>query len=173
VDQVTHLLLEARDGDRDAFAAVVRLCERRVTRFVSTAIDADDVDDVVQDTFVRVWGAVSRYRAEASGLGWILSIARRACADAVRSRRRRRGLLERCAATRTPTVVDDSSERIALDELVATLPPLRREAFALTQLVGLSYEEAARVGEVPIGTIRSRVARARLDLLGAHRRASA
>ena len=61
----------------------------------------------------------------------------------------------------------------ALHQFVDDLTPDRREAFVLTQIVGLSYEEAADVIGCPIGTIRSRVARARVDLLDALRQADA
>ena len=61
----------------------------------------------------------------------------------------------------------------AIDQFVRALVPERQEAFVLTQVVGLSYEEAADVIGCPIGTIRSRVARARADLLEALRAAEA
>ncbi len=60
-----------------------------------------------------------------------------------------------------------------IDDLVRALHPDRRDAFVLTQLVGLSYDEAAAALDCPVGTIRSRVARARADLLGLVRRAEA
>lgn len=53
-----------------------------------------------------------------------------------------------------------------MDELLDALEPERRDAFVLTQVLGLSYQEAAEVMECPIGTVRSRVARARMDLAG-------
>ena len=102
---------------------------------------------------------------------WLLSIARRTCADAIRTKRRRRltlvgddELLER------PDTADRVAEGAAVDDLLARLHPDRREAFVLTQLMGLPYAEAAEVAGVPVGTIRSRVARARADLVAALRR---
>ncbi|MFD0822442.1 sigma factor-like helix-turn-helix DNA-binding protein, partial [Micromonospora zhanjiangensis] len=56
-------------------------------------------------------------------------------------------------------------EQVVLDQLLRQLAPDRREAFVATQVLGLSYEEAARVCGCPVGTIRSRVARARQDLV--------
>jgi RNA polymerase sigma-70 factor (ECF subfamily) len=99
---------------------------------------------------------------------WLLSIARRACADHVRRRQRQRRLVDRLtveAACRGDAVdAGDVSETV---DLLGRLDPDRREAFALTQLAGLSYVEAATIVGCPIGTIRSRVARARDDLRGA------
>jgi RNA polymerase sigma-70 factor (ECF subfamily) len=65
-----------------------------------------------------------------------------------------------------PSPAADAADSLALRQLLDRLPPQQREAFVLTQLIGLSYEEAAAVCSCPIGTIRSRVARAREELLG-------
>ena len=72
-----------------------------------------------------------------------------------------------------PPHAPDGSRDVALELLVDDLDPDRREAFVLTQLIGCSYEEAAIACDVPVGTIRSRVARARSDLANALRAAEA
>ncbi len=69
--------------------------------------------------------------------------------------------------------VPDIAASHALDELITGLAPERREAFVLTQLIGTSYDEAAMICGVPVGTIRSRVARARDELIAAVRAAEA
>jgi RNA polymerase sigma-70 factor (ECF subfamily) len=84
------------------------------------------------------------------------------CADAVRLAQR-----DRRADVLPTRTVDDPAGSIATRALVAALEPERREAFVLTQVVGLSYAEAADVCACPVGTIRSRVARARADLIDA------
>lgn len=169
MDELTHLLIEARDGDRDAFAGAVRMAAPAVERFVRAAVDAADLDDVVQDTFVRAWGSLHRFRVESTGMTWLLAIARRAAADAVRRTVRRRELQVRVESLRPGELVTAEDGRADLDDLVARLGPERREAFVLTQVVGLAYDEAATVCGVPIGTIRSRVARARADLAAGYR----
>jgi RNA polymerase sigma-70 factor, ECF subfamily len=169
MDELTHLLIEARDGDRDAFAGVVRLAAPSVERFVRATVDAADLDDVVQDTFVRAWGSLHRFRVESTGMTWLLAIARRAAADSVRRTVRRRELQLRVESLRPGEMVAPDTGRADLDDLVARLAPERREAFVLTQVVGLAYDEAAAVCGVPIGTIRSRVARARADLATGYR----
>jgi RNA polymerase sigma-70 factor (ECF subfamily) len=83
--------------------------------------------------------------------------------DALRRRTRRRRLLTRLQGGLTETV-PDASGGVAGADLLSRLDPERRTAFVLTQLLGLSYAEAAVVCEVPVGTIRSRVARARGEL---------
>jgi RNA polymerase sigma-70 factor (ECF subfamily) len=93
------------------------------------------------------------------------------CADAVRSRRRRRLTLVRDDADLEALDTTGSADRVGegavVQDLLARLAPDRREAFVLTQLLGLPYAEAAEVAGCPVGTIRSRVARARADLVAA------
>jgi RNA polymerase sigma-70 factor (ECF subfamily) len=138
-----------------------------VWRLAAHLVDPDAADDVTQDTFVRAWRALPAFRGDASGRTWLLAIARRACADAVRTRIRHRRLTGRVEAEAAVGAegVGDEAGHLALAELVCHLDPGRREAIVLTQIVGCSYAEAASVCGVPVGTIRSRVARAREDLL--------
>jgi RNA polymerase sigma-70 factor (ECF subfamily) len=83
--------------------------------------------------------------------------------DALRRRTRRRRLLTRLQGGLSDAV-PDASGSVAGSDLLSRLDPDRRAAFVLTQLLGMSYAEAATVCEVPVGTIRSRVSRAREEL---------
>jgi len=168
---LTSLLLAARDGDRLALGAFIRSTQAEVWRMARHLVGPEDADDVTQDVFVRAWRALPSYRGDAGARTWLLSIARRACADAVRARTRRRRLRARLDAQPTrPGPADSATE---LHALISGLPPDRREAFVLTQIVGCSYAEAAAVTGVPVGTVRSRVARARESLVEAVRAADA
>jgi RNA polymerase sigma-70 factor (ECF subfamily) len=99
----------------------------------------------------------------------LLAIARRVCADAVRTRRRRPFSLVRDDDELETLAGGDGADRVGegavVTDLLDRLDADRREAFVLTQLLGLSYAEAADVAACPVGTIRSRVARARADLV--------
>jgi RNA polymerase sigma-70 factor, ECF subfamily len=171
VDDLTRLLVAARDGDQLALVNAIRQSQPDVWRCCAWFVDAGAADDLVQDTYIRALRALPEYRVESSGRTWLLAIARRTCVDALRKRGRSRRLLARLG--RPEPVVDDSSRHVALEMLVDVLEPERREAFVLTQLMGCSYEETAAVCGVPIGTVRSRVARARADLAAALRAAEA
>jgi RNA polymerase sigma-70 factor (ECF subfamily) len=177
VDELTRLFVAARDGDRSALLHAVRESQADVWRFAAHLVGRDDADDVTQDTFVRAWRALPSYRGDASARTWLLAIARRACADAIRRRVRERRLalrtLHETNAARGSEPVNDSATGHAVFQLVDTLEPRQRAAFVLTQIVGCSYEEAAAVCGVPIGTIRSRVARARERLVAELRAAEA
>ncbi len=173
VDELTRLALAARDGDRDALTAFIRRSQSEVWRFVANVVGPADADDVTQDVYVRAWRSIRRFRGDASARTWLFVIARRACADALRGRGRQRRITDRvrAAAETTPEAASDSSAACALEALVEQLPLERREAFVLTQVLGCSYDEAATVCGVPVGTIRSRVARAREDIVEAMRAA--
>jgi RNA polymerase sigma-70 factor (ECF subfamily) len=169
MDDLTRLALAAGEGDEEALAAFVRRSQGEVWRLVAALVGRADADDVTQDTYVRAWRALPAFRADASARTWLLVIARRACLDWVRGRVRSRRLADRLELEASSTVTDvpDGVAVGALHQLVEQLPLERREAFVLTQLLGCSYEEAAEVCGVPVGTIRSRVARARAELVTA------
>jgi RNA polymerase sigma-70 factor (ECF subfamily) len=95
----------------------------------------------------------------------LLSIAHRACADHIRRVQRRRRLLGALHDRRPSAVAPALDGVVDVDLLVSTLDRDRRTAFVLTQLLGLEYQDAADVVGVPVGTIRSRVARARAQLV--------
>jgi RNA polymerase sigma-70 factor (ECF subfamily) len=169
VDDLTVLARAAADGDDAALAELVRRTQHAVAGLCRVLADAADVDDVVQDAYLRIVVALPAFRFDSPVLPWMLSITRRTCADLVRRHQRRRRVLERwsrqpMAGAAAPAGGD------AVFDLLARLDPDRREAFLLTQLIGLSYEEVGEVCGCPVGTVRSRVARARAELAGAVRR---
>jgi RNA polymerase sigma-70 factor, ECF subfamily len=159
VDEVTALALAARRGDSAAATAFVRATQPDVWRLCAHLGAPASPEDLTQETYARAFASLHRFAGRSSARTWLLSITRRVCADAVRSAARVR------AVRPESRVVADHAESVALHDLLAALDDERREAFVLTQLVGLSYAEAADVSGCPVGTIRSRVARARADLV--------
>ncbi|MFN8023817.1 MAG: sigma-70 family RNA polymerase sigma factor [Acidimicrobiales bacterium] len=177
VDELRALLDAAREGDDHAVRELVRRTQPAVWRLCSALGSAGEEDDLVQETYLRAFRSLDSFRGDAPVQAWILSIGRHVCADHVRRRTRQRRLVDRITRVQPRDLDDGLAPSAALgggiDEFVRALGPERQEAFVLTQVVGLSYEEAADVVGCPIGTIRSRVARARLDLLDALRAAEA
>lgn len=168
MDDATRLLVQARDGDRLALSAWIRAAQPDVWRWCAAAAGRDRADDLTQDVFLRAIRSLPNFRAEASSRTWVLSIARRTLADELRGGYRRRALqakLERLPDAARVEEPSDVPTRTDLAEAVERLDPDRRDAFVLTQVLGLSYGEAAEALEVPVGTIRSRLARARGDLM--------
>ena len=166
-DAVTAAALLARTGDDAASAAFVQATQIEVWRFVAALVGVQYADDVTQDTYLRAFRALPEFAGRSSARTWLLSIARRACADHIRQAVRSRRLDARVAAEPVARSSVDHAGLHAAAELVARLPDERRVAFVLTQVLGLSYLEAAAIEDVPVGTIRSRVARARADLVSA------
>ncbi|MFD3546974.1 sigma-70 family RNA polymerase sigma factor [Streptomyces sp. NPDC058655] len=168
---VTLLALDARDGDPAKTDRFVRALHRDVWRYVAyLGADTQAADDLTQDVFLRALGGLHRFEGRSSARTWLLSIARRTVVDSLRHAAARPRLSDRCdwqtAAEQTqPYDVPGFEDGIALAELLAAIPSERREAFVLTQLLGLPYAEAAEAIGCPIGTVRSRVARARGSLV--------
>ncbi len=169
MDALTRLAHAARDGQHGAEDELIRASYAEVRRLCAALVDDQAADDLAQDAMLRVTRALRRYRGEADARIWILSIARRTCMDELRtrSRARRRDAALAHARTIAPGAQADHGSAIDLHDLVHALDPDRRAAFVLTQLLGLSYAEAAGVCDCPPGTIRSRVARARTQLVTA------
>ncbi|WP_434743090.1 sigma-70 family RNA polymerase sigma factor [Micromonospora sp. SH-82] len=167
-EAATRWALAARDGDPAAVSAFVRATQAEVWRFTAALVDPDSADDLTQETYLRVLRALPDFQGRSSARTWLLGIARRTCADHLRTVVRRRRLDDRLAAhAHTDELHPDPAGQFGAADLVGRLAADRRSAFVLTQLLGLSYAEAAVVEGVPVGTIRSRVARARSELVEA------
>lgn len=164
MDQVTVLAMRAKTGDRRALDELVTKTLPNVLGVCRYLGHPSDPEDLAQETYARALAAIHRFRGDGSARAWILSIARRVCADATRREIRNRRLDEKLTADLIHRNHHDETW-LEVDDLLAVLDDDRRTAFVLTQLVGLSYEEAAETMDCPIGTIRSRVARARQQLL--------
>jgi RNA polymerase sigma-70 factor (ECF subfamily) len=167
VDPLTRLALAARDGDRGALDRLLESSYDQVWRLCARVVDVADADDLAQDTFLRAVGSLPSFRGDASARTWLLAIARNTCMDELRTRSRRRARDASLAVSRRDQerVPAEATQEVGVNDMLDRLAPDRREAFVLTQMLGLSYQEAAEVCACPTGTIRSRVARARADLM--------
>jgi RNA polymerase sigma-70 factor (ECF subfamily) len=168
-DPLRALLDAAVEGDNGALGELVRRTQPAVWRLCTVLGSAGSEEDLVQETYLRAMRALASFRGEAPVQAWLLAIARRVCADDVRRQDRHRRLVRRLAGERHEPQTPPSS----VEALVQALEPDRRDAFVLTQVLGLSYDEAAAALDCPTGTIRSRVARARADLVAMVRQAEA
>ncbi|MGZ4563136.1 MAG: RNA polymerase sigma factor SigC [Mycobacterium sp.] len=169
-EAVTELALAAARGNDRALEAFIKATQQDVWRFVTYLSDAGSADDLTQETFLRAIGAIERFSGRSSARTWLLSIARRVVADHIRHVQSR----PRAAPGADPEHVlrGDRHARgfedlVEVTTMIASLTAEQREALLLTQLLGLPYADAAAVCGCPVGTIRSRVARARDALLAA------
>jgi RNA polymerase sigma-70 factor (ECF subfamily) len=156
-------LSRARQGDRRALAAVVEHYQHRVFA-VCTALAGADAEDCAQDALIKVLAGLPRFDPDATGslAAWVMTITRRVCIDRARSARvtgRVDLALDDLAADAGPTA--DHARDALVREAVSALPDDQRAAVALRVWGELSYDEIAALEAVPIGTVRSRLARAR------------
>ena len=167
-DAVTALAMAAGRGDTAALSAFVEATQHDVWRFVAYLCDGASADDLTQETYLRAIGAIERFAGRSSARTWLLAIARRTVADHIRYLKSR----PRAADGADPGQLLDRTrpargfeDLVEVTVMIAGLTGDQREALLLTQLFGLSYRDAAAVCDCPVGTIRSRVARARDALL--------
>ncbi|MFC4852657.1 sigma-70 family RNA polymerase sigma factor [Actinophytocola glycyrrhizae] len=174
-DELTGLALAAGQGDRGALERFVRLSQRDVWRLVAHLAGAGLADDLTQETYLRALPSLRSFAGRSSARTWLMSIARRVVVDHIRtvtSRPRTTGAVDWTqAADRGQAGAHDTvagfEDIVEVNVLLDGLMPERREALVLTQVLGMSYGEAADICGVPVGTIRSRVARGRQDLIEA------
>jgi RNA polymerase sigma-70 factor (ECF subfamily) len=174
-ERVTALAIAAGRGDRHALGEWVRATQADVWRLMAHLSDTDRADDLTQETYLRAFGALPRFAGRSSSRTWLLSIARRVLVDQLRAagarpRQARLAAWEPVAEQQAGHAQRDRpgfEDLVELKLLLAGLEPERREILVLTQVLGLSYQEAAEICGCAIGTVRSRIARARADLLDA------
>ena len=140
----------------------------RVVRYVARRVGAIDAEDIAAEVFVRAYGRRATCRGDhGSVLPWLLGVANHVIADHRRVESRRLQTLERLAET-TPTSIEHEHAGLAPELLRALrrVPAADRDALLLVVWGELSYDETATALDVPIGTVRSRIARARKRLIG-------
>jgi len=128
--------------------------------------DRAEADDLVQDAVVRALAALDQFQPGTSLKSWLFTILRNVFFEQARRRRTERAALEH-AGVGNEAHVSDHEDRAALNDLqrrLWRLPPLLREALVLVGAQELSYDEAAVICGVPVGTMKARVSRARTQL---------
>jgi RNA polymerase sigma factor (sigma-70 family) len=159
----TELVGRAAKGDLAAFAALVRAHEATLRRF-TRRLAGDDGDDIAQETLLAAWRVLGQWRGEGSFAGWLRTIATRRFLD------RRRAVSSRAELSPLDDIDDHGCDagierRLALDRALAALEPRERAAALIVFGEGHSHSEAAAMLRLPLGTLKSLVARARAALI--------
>lgn len=163
MDSATLYLVLAQDGDDLAFTRLVEETEADIRRFGWWFLkEPNNIDDVVQETFLRAYRSIATFSHQSSARSWLLSIARRACLDAIAAEKKNSALYEDLCVAIQSTHYQESV--VEIDSLVLNLPVDFKEAFLLVKVFGFGYDEAAEILHCPRGTVQSRVARARAAL---------
>lgn len=175
----TDLLLveRARNGDKRAFELLVEKYRRKIIRLLSRMIrDSEEVEDIAQEAFIKAYRALPQYRGDAAFYTWLYRIAVNTAKNYLAARNRNvltvsdmasddedKGEEYRMAPDLDTPDAQLLSKQIAyaVNEAVEALPEELRTAITLREIEGMSYEDIATVMGCPIGTVRSRIFRAR------------
>jgi len=155
------LMLRARDGDREAFAELVRRHQRSLLNFFRRCGVYTDAEDLVQQTFVRLYRYRQRYAPSAKLTTFLYLLARQVWIDELRRRQRKEHLRQALEAEPEPAlqraVQPERSNGLDLDAALAALPEGLRLVVVLGVYQDLPYAEIARVLRIPVGTVKSRM----------------
>lgn len=170
-----QLVRKVRRGDRSAFDLLVIKYQSRVAAIISRYVyDSQEVMDLTQETFVKAYRAIERFRGDSAFYTWLYRIAVNTAKNFLEARNRRpqpsadveeaegfdEGMRLRDNASPERLMQREQVHK-ALQEAISGLPEELRSAFLLREYDGLSYEDIAQILECPIGTVRSRIFRAR------------
>lgn len=162
------LVAAAQAGSTQAFSRLVDRHQQAVRAFLRRACgDWAEADDLAQEAFLAAWPRIGRLREGASVRAWLIGIAYRKHLTARRSAIRSRVRESAYEAERPRTAGGVLDDRIALETAMADLPPDQRACVALCLAADFSHAEAAEALELPLGTVKSHVARGRARLLSA------
>jgi RNA polymerase sigma-70 factor (ECF subfamily) len=176
-DEDFLIVQRVQAGDKKAYNLLVSKYQRRVARLLTRMVkNQEDIDDVVQDTFIKAYRAIGNFRGESAFYTWIYRIAINTAKNHLVTQNRRPMTLNDSNDDDSETFEDNSAlsnidtpeslmqtKQIgeAVNEAMAALPDDLREAIIMREIDGLSYEEIASAMDCPIGTVRSRIFRAR------------
>lgn len=175
-----EIIERVKNGNRDAFT---ELMERYRTQVFNTAYrmlsDYEDASDATQEVFIKIYKSIASFKGQSSFTTWIYVICRNVCNDILR-KRKRQGInisiygddedesspiknIKSDTPTPEETVETDERQRL-VQEAIASLKPEYREVIVYSDMQQLSYEEIAQILKCPVGTVRSRLNRARTAL---------
>lgn len=173
IDQV--LVERAQQGDSRAFDALVIKYQQRVIQLVSRLVNDADAPDVSQEAFIKAYRALPKFRGQSAFYTWLYRIAINTAKNHLVSRKRRPsdqdidvqdaelyGHTEHLSDVETPEAAALTEEiRQVVADTIEALPVDLRTAISLREFDGLSYEDIANAMDCPVGTVRSRIFRAR------------
>ncbi len=170
------LVTRVKNGDKHAFNLLVAKYQYRIRSLVSRLVrDTGEQEDIVQEAFIKAYRAIGRFRGDSAFYTWLYRIAVNTAKNHLVANRRRppsqdveinddgpARTPERLIEANTPEVILQNDQLVeAIRKAIRELPEELRQAITLRELEGLSYEDIAEVMDCPIGTVRSRIFRAR------------
>ncbi|MGH2722264.1 MAG: RNA polymerase sigma factor [Actinomycetota bacterium] len=161
MSNLEELALDAGRGDRDAFERLVQRAQAPVWRYAYHLTRSRELaDEAAQETWVRAIRALPRFRGDSAVVTWLLTIVRRVVADLLEGMKREKPYA-------APPPPQPGTGFVDVQIALESLPRPLRETLVLTQVLGMTYAETAAITGTRIGTVRSRVFRARSALVEA------
>ena len=167
------LVSRAQAGRLDAFEELVRRHRLGTYRVALRMLgDESDAEDATQDAFVQAWRNLAGFRADAAFSTWMYRIVTNRCLNMLRARRHTEPLpADREAPASRPDRIAEARWQLEdLKRAIGRLTPSQRAPFVLRELEGCTYEEIAEALDLSIPAVKSRLHRARLELLAVRRR---
>jgi RNA polymerase sigma-70 factor (ECF subfamily) len=171
------LVQRVQKGDKTAFDLLVRKYQHKVVKLVTRYLrDPSEAEDVAQEAFIKAYRAIPQFRGDSAFYTWLYRIAINTAKNAIVSRDRNpvefdldlqsveesNSMQMRLADAETPESLLQTEEiRTTVNQAIEALPEDLRTAIVLRELEGLSYEDIAQAMDCPVGTVRSRIFRAR------------
>jgi RNA polymerase sigma-70 factor, ECF subfamily len=171
------LVQRVQKGDKTAFDLLVRKYQHKVVKLVTRYLrDPSEAEDVAQEAFIKAYRAIPQFRGDSAFYTWLYRIAINTAKNAIVSRDRSpvefdldmqnveesNSMQLRLADAETPESLLQTEEiRTTVNQAIEALPEDLRTAIVLRELEGLSYEDIAQAMDCPVGTVRSRIFRAR------------
>ncbi len=168
------LVKAAQNGDQKAFGLLIRQNQKRLMRFVFGLVGSFDVaEDIVQEAFVKAYGALKRFRAEYSFYPWLATIARNLAYNYIHREEKKESLENLQEKGYDPQSADlgpldnllNSEAQKRFYKAVKALPVKYRTVFVLRHFEGMDYTQIANYLKIPPGTVDSRLYRARQIIL--------
>lgn len=177
IDDFT-LIKAIQAGDHHAFELLVRRYQNQVANLIYVTMgNRDDVDDIAQEVFIRVYKSLPRFKFDASFFSWVYRITMNLCIDEIRKRKIRKVLsldfltedaLEKSRKSKDHTMPSDSilldEKRQVVQSALQRLKPEHREILMLREYKDLGYSEIAEALEISLEAVKSRIFRARSEL---------
>lgn len=174
------LLQKARNGDIEAFELLIEKHQKKVFNIALRMIgNYDDASELAQEVFIRVFKSIRSFKEESSFSTWIYRITANVCLDEIRKRKNKNfvsldddlklddGDVKRQVMDPEPTpeiLAEKNETRKIVNEAIQSLPADHRIVIALRDIQGFSYDEISKIVNCPVGTVKSRINRARQTL---------